>query len=86
LNEFVRVVNLVFEQQEACQLASHVFADTHDVELGVVFVEVGVVHREVDDLLVVDNSDELGTREEWFFMFNGQKVPLALCCCREVCN
>jgi hypothetical protein len=55
-------------------LPNHVLANDKHRNFGR-FVNLRVVHWQLDNLLVVDNDCNLGPRHEWSFVFNGKEVP-----------
>lgn len=76
LHELLRVVHLVFEQQEVGHETDKVVAETHLAQFRGL-VKLGVVHAEADDLFVVDDSDQLGPCEEWLVVLDYEVAPLA---------
>ena len=58
MNKFLRVVDLLAEEHEIGHLTHKVVADRNLLELGVL-LKLGIVHGEVDHLLVIHNGDQL---------------------------
>ena len=57
LDELLRIVNLLFEQDKRGHLTNKIFANTDHVEFWISLIKIRVVHRKVNYLFVINDSD-----------------------------
>ena len=67
LDKFLRITNLLSEKHESGQLANHVCTDRDHIQFRLL-VKSRVIHREVNNLLVIDNGCQMSSRQIWLVM------------------
>jgi hypothetical protein len=69
------VVEVVLEECKISQLWAHSLADINVCDSGLL-IEFGIVHREVDGLLIIHYGDQLSSGQVWLVVLNDQHIPL----------
>lgn len=68
LKELLRIADLLSEKHKSGQLADHVCANGHHIQLGVI-VKSRVVHGEVNHLLIVNYGCKVSPGQIWLIVF-----------------
>jgi|TARA_B110001450_G_C17242562_1_gene328058 hypothetical protein len=69
------VVEVVLEECKISQLGGHSLADVNVCDSGLL-IEFGIVHREVDGLLIIHYGDQLSSSQVRLVVLNDEHIPL----------